>query len=213
MKKLDLKQFVLLFVFSTVIAGFSAEAQKRESRRSRQAYSESHHKNNQRKNYSNDYRKGYRDSDYKANDRYSKNRGDYKKHDYAYHEHSMKYNKEYKNKHNNQHGNYAYKNDFYYRHPNYGVVYRKFHKKPVRFRHHDRNYYYYGGHYYCHKRRVGYVRVILPEHVVFNYLPEHTIRYTRHGHVYYGIEDLIFEKCRNGFRRVPDCNFHISAHF
>ncbi|MGQ8336163.1 hypothetical protein ACUNWD_06390 [Sunxiuqinia sp. A32] len=201
MKTKRIKLIALMITLAAVLTGFNAEAQKRE-------YRSNKNDNNKGKRYQTENRQK---REYKKSERNYKGWGDVKK--------SKKYdkkNRDFAYKHNDRHFDYKYydrHHDYRYHHPKYGTVYRKFHKAPLKLRHARGDYYFYGGHYYRYYSRIGYVRVELPRHLVFDRLPFNCEAYRVGHHTYYRHGDLMFERCDHGYRLAPSIGIQISAHF
>ncbi|PTN07531.1 hypothetical protein [Mangrovibacterium marinum] len=102
---------------------------------------------------------------------------------------------------------------FAYHHPQYGDVYKRFHHRPVRLRAAHGDIYYHSGHYYRFYPRVGYVRVAVPAASVFVELPGRYERVSYGGHLYFRVGDLMFDRCRHGYRLAPQFSLNLSAHF
>ena len=209
MKRTKIRLIALMITLAAVVTGLSAEAQRRAYRSDRHDRNDRyerkdkhdrhdrnyHHKSEK---YSHNKHKHHRDGHHKSHKYYKKHR-EYKYYDrHRYHDH-YRYRKPY-------HGNC-------YSHPRYGVVYRKFYSTPLRLRHHDCDYYYHGGHYYRHHHGVGYVRVELPGHIVFEHLPGRCERFSHRGYTYYRHGDIVFKRYRHGYRVVPSFGVQFSMHF
>lgn len=174
----------LALVMGFVLMGFSAQAQRNESRKeSKNEYKYSKKADKKYDNKSNYHsQKDYRYNDHRNDGKYS-NRKRYDDSRFAYH------------------------------HPKYGNVYKRFYETPVRLRYAHGDLYYHYGHYYKFYPRVGYVRVTVPSSYVFVDLPGRYERVHYGGHIYFRVGDIMFERYGQGYRLAPQFNLNISASF
>ena len=210
MKTTKLTLLVMVFTLTAFIPENSAEAQERrkhnynDSRVKR--YKELRHKETRDEGHDWDYK--YKVHPNRDKNRQHANRSYQKQHDK--HNYYSGHNNHNRYKH---HKNYPHNKNLCYRHPHHGMVYRKFHKAPIEFRHHNCHYYYIDGYYYRHQDGVGFIRVELPGNIIIERLPERCERFSHHGHVYFRTGDLVFESYGHGFRMLPDFNIQILARF
>ena len=198
----------MMITLAAVVTGINAEAQRRDSRSSREI--QKHEKNYQaERRQSREYKKS--NKDFKASKRQN------------YHA-----NRNYKNDYNERrwdrddHGKYAerhwdndccYNNRYEYNHPRYGHVYRRFNSNPIRLRYNHGNIFFFAGNYYRYYRGVGYVRIAIPRNVVFYDLPFRCELVRVGPQVYYRHGNLVFERCDRGYRLAPAIDIRLSAHF
>ena len=227
MKKRKMRLIALMITLAAVTTGVNAEAQRREtstqrnaskkevrqakeSKRSkdRHAYQHNSDRSKQLKSSSREYRGADRNFHAQRSDRNYHTGRDYKAKGNAHWNKSAKRSKKYwKN-------DYKHDRKYAYHHPKYGTVYSQFHFNPVKIHHHTHgDYYFYGGHYYRHHHGIGYVRIEVPRHMVFNHLPFQCELVRVGPHVYYRYGDMYFERYSHGYRLAPSIGIQISAHF
>jgi hypothetical protein len=226
MKTRKIRLIAMVITLAAVMTGVNAEAQRREtstqrntSKKEVRQVKESKRFNDKKAYQSNDRNKQLKSSsrEYRGSDRtpntnrshrqYYSDR-DYKPKGNAHWNKSAKYSKKQWKNH------YKHDRKYAYHHPKYGNVYRQFHVNPVRIHHHTHgDYYFYGGHYYRHHYGIGYVRIEIPRHMVFNHLPFQCELVRVGPHVYYRYGDMYFERYSHGYRLAPSIGIQFSAHF
>ncbi len=229
MKTRKMRLIAMMITLAAVMTGVNAEAQRRETSTQRntskkevrqargskstnlgKAY-QSNDRNKQLKSSGREYRVADRTSNTTRGQRQYHSDRDFKPKGNAHWNKSAKSGKYSKKQWDNY---YKHDRKYAYRHPQYGNVYRQFHVNPVRIHHHAHgDYYFYGGHYYRHHYGIGYVRIEIPRHMVFNHLPFQCELVRVGPYVYYRYGDMYFERYSHGYRLAPSIGIQFSAHF